>query len=255
MTGSVSIMRSSGLAEYVAREVLSRAPTLARPPVDIEYLAGKLGVDHISRRRMVEDGRLDHGPFRVEISVKDGTSPVRQRFTIGHELGHVLLTEPDKMTVAYRALSTVDDVERFCDDFAAAVLMPQDWVMTRYASWPRSLSTLRSVAHHAQTSLSAAVVRLNRVLGWHEALVTWRRHDDIWRYQYAAGLPFRLHRDVRTTDATRGQLDEIGGRTHRDTWALLTLGVHGREVQVDAQVSARGNTAIALLRLPSEIDG
>lgn len=238
-----------GLAEHVAQQLLARLPVRSDPPVDVEHVASHLGVHAITRRKMVEDGRLDHGPSRIEISVKEDTSSNRQRFTIAHEIGHVLLTDPGQTTMAYRALAQVNDVERFCDDFAAALLMPHGWVADRYRRRVKNLSTVRHLAHRASTSMSAAVVRLNRVLDWNHALIIWALHDGMWRYRYSGGLPAEMHRNLRTTTETRNRLDEIMARTRSDTRTQLTLATNGNEADFIAQVSASRGTAIALIEL------
>jgi Zn-dependent peptidase ImmA (M78 family) len=242
-------MPSNGLAEHLAQQVVACLPVDGDPLIDVELVALHLGVRAITRRRMVEDGRLDHGPSRIEITVKESTSATRQRFTIAHEIGHVLLTDPGQTTMAYRALAKVNDIERFCDDFAAALLMPQAWVADGYRNRLRNLSTLRHLSHRASTSLSAAVVRLNRVLNWNHALVIWAKRDGIWRYQYSAGLPTQIHRDLRTTATTRHRLDEIMARTSSDTNTQLTLAMNGTETYLTAQVSASRGTAVALMQL------
>lgn len=82
------------------------------PPVPVHAIAEKLGLDVELRALGELSGRLEDGV----IVVNSKHHPVRQRFTIAHELGHQRLhTTHD---------SAAGDIERQADAFAGALLMP-----------------------------------------------------------------------------------------------------------------------------------
>jgi Zn-dependent peptidase ImmA (M78 family) len=113
---------------------------ITEPPVHVEQLSEALGAE-IARHRFEgpESGfALRDGP-RWIIGVNIQTSRRRQRFTIAHELGHLLLHEGRPLTVDQAVLRidlrndissmATDDQEIQANTFAAALLMPEEIVM------------------------------------------------------------------------------------------------------------------------------
>ncbi len=114
---------------------------ITRPPVPINRIAKLRGLD--IRKDKIPDSDISGFLFRrgVETIIGVNTShpSTRQRFTIAHELGHVLLHEsrPDELHVDRRfevkfrdsrsSLGT-DIEEREANLFAAELLMPQRFI-------------------------------------------------------------------------------------------------------------------------------
>lgn len=98
-----------------------------------------------------------------EIRLHDYTSPARDTFTVGHELGHLflhyLLPKADG-----RPVQTPARFNRFGNDlaeveanwFSSALLMPQKAFV---ATWKKHPGNLRAVATHFGVSRAAAEVR------------------------------------------------------------------------------------------------
>src|SRR5688572_17971673 len=64
-----------------------------RPPVDIVKLAKKLGVAEVSAAAISSDGYLGRrADGRFVIRYSDASPHHRRRFTIAHEIGHLLLS-------------------------------------------------------------------------------------------------------------------------------------------------------------------
>jgi len=92
-----------------ADRLLERYKVL-EPPVDVERIASGEGLQ-IERRPIKGDGHIEGGVLTV-----NGThSPTRQRFTIAHEIGHLIL----------HADGTDENSEREANQFASALLMPR----------------------------------------------------------------------------------------------------------------------------------
>lgn len=91
--------------------------------------------------------------------VLNGAEPlVRQRFSLLHELKHII--DHDAIRTAY---ALVDDdprawVERLCDYFAACALMPKTWVKAAYCS--QRVQDLPTLARRFGVSQMAMRVRL-----------------------------------------------------------------------------------------------
>ena len=136
----------------VVRTVLSGIPC---PPTDLEALCARLNV-----REVVDDDdipvvgelRRENGAFRILCSV--GQSPVRRRFTIAHELAHVLFEQSGP-----RAPRVGADLERLCDMLAAELLMPRAIFEATLNEAILDPSVVRRLASQFQTSLTATALR------------------------------------------------------------------------------------------------
>lgn len=114
--------------------------SISQPPVRVEELAEALGFQ-IARHRFdgPESGFALRGGMQSIIGVNIQTSRRRQRFTIAHELGHLLMHEGRPLTVdqAVLRIDLRDEVSSMATDlqeieantFAAALLMPEDVVL------------------------------------------------------------------------------------------------------------------------------
>lgn len=239
--------RARGAAEQLAASVLTAYNIAPEPPVDVSLLARHLGVEAVHRRRMVEDGRLEQAAGRSVIFVREGVSPARQRFTIAHELAHLLLADSEAEFIARRALEGDWREERFCDQFAAALLMPRPWIRARFRGEPESFASLKTAADAAETSLSAALMRLREVLGWRSSLLRWKRERDRWRLASCVGAPWSLRNRITSASGTAQLLESIpAGET---TTVFLPIGINGAPTEIRAELRVWRRTAAAISRL------
>lgn len=118
-------------------------------PVPIEQMARELGAEI---RREPADDKLsgfllrDPSQRRAVIGVNSNHHPNRQRFTIGHEIGHLLLHEGDRLHVDRidsglrvklrdeNSSAGTDDEEKEANLFAAELLMPAAFLTRDLAS-------------------------------------------------------------------------------------------------------------------------
>lgn len=98
-------------------------------PYHLDELAGlledTLGID-VAFRRLPEglDGlAVSAGHFRLAV-ISSSTAATRQRFTLAHEVCHLLAGDGDQITVDENVLSESSDQERRANAFAAAFLLP-----------------------------------------------------------------------------------------------------------------------------------
>jgi Zn-dependent peptidase ImmA (M78 family)/transcriptional regulator with XRE-family HTH domain len=114
-----------------AKELLAKAG-VSKPPVDVEQLAVRYGA--LLVRQRFDDAlsglviKLDD---RALIAVNELHSAGRQRFTIGHELGHLLLGHHERFHIDLGPSAEHGNPpghdwrsERAANDFAAELLMP-----------------------------------------------------------------------------------------------------------------------------------
>lgn len=244
---------TGGLAERVAAQLRTHLPLARTFPVDVEALARQLGVNEILRvTDLVEDGRLERRDGHVRVLLAARSNRQRQRYTLAHEIGHLLLADPDRDTIA-RRMKTDDEVERFCDGFAAALLLPRDIISAEYRAMPPTLAALRRIAEQSDTSLAAATVRLHEVVGWPHALLHWKRTERGWTYRWGAAVPMTYHRRLRSAPDTSARLDDLALRSRSDQRAEITMRVGPTVLRLHGEISVRGSSAVGLMqftRLP-----
>lgn len=124
-------------AAEVAREILASAG-VTQPPVPVEEIAAAHGAElSYEPFRGGISGMLYRDDDRQVIGVNASHAATRQRFTIAHELGHLLLHERRKLIVDSHiylrddrsSMGTYDE-EVDANAFAAELLMPEEMVRT-----------------------------------------------------------------------------------------------------------------------------
>ena len=252
MIGSVSTStarKMPDLADMLVSWLLERVGVPSQPPVDLAQLAGKMAVEEVRDAAMVEDGRLEFRDGRAIIYVRNDLPRGRRQFTIAHELGHRLLLHRQAAAIAYRRRLTGDSLERLCDDIAAAILLPRDWVEAEFGSSPRTLETLRRMSNMSSASLSASLVRLREVHRWPHSLLRFSYVTDRWRLASPAGVPGDMHGKLRTTPMTHGVLTALGCERSDDALAKLPLQIAEMTWAFPAEVSVHQHVAVALVDL------
>ncbi len=229
-----------GLADRLARAVEG---IVGPVPIDLEQLAKSLGVTDIISTNMTEDGRTTWNRGRPRIELRADRPASRNRFTLAHEVGHILIAQDE--TVARRTHRLEhDDIEKLCDWIAASILMPRHWIST-YARRERyNLSLLRLVAHRANVSLAAAAVRLAEVSDRTCILLRWQRAPSRWVVVGQAAVPRQCSGDLQATPETSRELDDLPNR--RDLWREITLESDGVRLLGHAHIDRSGTTCMTL---------
>ncbi|MBZ0234153.1 MAG: XRE family transcriptional regulator [Deltaproteobacteria bacterium] len=161
------------------------------------------------------------------ISLADAVAPaviinthwnVRARiFTLFHEIGHVLTQTTSACAASRRHSIKGDVVERWCEQFAAATLMPWDAIErklddVRAPQFINDLSIPGAIAQEFSVSLQASTLRLIN-----ERRARWTLWDKIPKDDNAKRKGGKAPDEPRTTPVVR--LHEIG---RRPTAVLLT---------------------------------
>lgn len=112
------------------------------------------------------------------VSIGNETKTPEKRFTLAHELGHVLLASLDRSRVP---LSRAEE-ETLCERFASRAIAPLDQVeeYQRRAGRPKELADVEQFIQHFGLTQSAAIVVIDSILPrrWPVAflLASWRLH-------------------------------------------------------------------------------
>ena len=112
----------------------------------------------------------------------NSTQPrIRHRFSVAHELAHILLTPIlGRQTIHRRRFSKDQDpfgdqVEYLCNEMASTLLMPSGQVGPMLDSYEHSAICVPDIARHFDTSFEAASRRFIHIAKGRRALVVWNR--------------------------------------------------------------------------------
>jgi IrrE N-terminal-like domain len=144
----------------------------------LETLARKLGVNRITEDALPFEGGLFDLPSGERIiKLNADSSRVRKRFTLAHEIGHLLLGKP-----GLRSSCGHDrELERACDLIASELLMPLDQIKAFVLNLGSpSPENLKSIASKYSVSVHAAAIRVHADLGvWKCFVGLWERTPEI----------------------------------------------------------------------------
>ncbi len=142
-----------------------------RLPVDVMRIANSLGIEVQASHAIQESGMIqleDRGGRRVPvITYKASDAPVRQRFTIAHEIGHYALGHLEGQTCCFRdpasnfSSSGNSPLERAANDFAAKLLMPDKVV--KFAVYEKSMTNVENLSETFGVSQVAMKYRLTNL--------------------------------------------------------------------------------------------
>lgn len=155
---------------------LLKGAGISSPPVDVYRLARNAGATIVQERLDPEvSGVLYRRPEGVVIAVNKEHALTRRRFTVAHELGHLLLHQGRPLIVDHlvrarinfrdhRSSLATEREEIDANRFAANILMPADMihacVTNELANQMDEDRTIRSLAHKFSVSPEAMEFRL-----------------------------------------------------------------------------------------------
>lgn len=124
--------------------------------------------------------RLDGGYW---IRTNRSDSRERQRFTVCHEIGHILFQTksffPEQFSHPLRQGYDAVIEEKVCDKVARTLLMPADVYRNEARSLPVSIDSVAELAQLFWVSWDAAFVRLLELRPWGCAWAQWREDANI----------------------------------------------------------------------------
>jgi Zn-dependent peptidase ImmA (M78 family) len=162
---SLTLPESLRIAELQATRLLALLD-VKTPPVPESVV---LDLRHISVERydpLPMSGYTHWSKGRWQIVLNGAESAVRQRFSLVHELKHVL--DHPFIGVAYTRMNDPEGwAEQVCHYFAGCVLMPRAWVKSQFFN--QGVQDVATLAGHFDVSRAAMRVRLAQ-LGMGDAL-------------------------------------------------------------------------------------
>ena len=156
----------------------------------LQEVAGEIGLDVIYRQVKSYEGALlrirgvPRGTIVISLGIREES---RQKFTLAHEIAHFVL--PDQQDLS--APCVKDSIENWDSEltrpevdanrFAAQILMPGS-VIAEYLSSEPSFESLRSIASHCGTSLTASGFQLMASTSFRACLV-WSQTERVRWYK------------------------------------------------------------------------
>lgn len=134
--------------------------------IDVEAIAYYCGAEVRYRRLTGCAARIIGGDDRAIITVDNGASSwPRQRFSIGHELGHWMRDRGKSAHLCqdkdlHAAWGHRQDPESRANQYAADLLLPAYMFKPRAAGCDMTFQTVRALADEFQTSRTATAIRL-----------------------------------------------------------------------------------------------
>jgi len=150
--------------KQLVNEIRRQHPDL-KPPIPIRDIAKAVGIQTIDPMATEEvEGMLvaDAAKESGVIFYKESSPLGRQRFTIGHELGHFLLLHHGyEQSCSTRDIkveskpSSVRESESEANEFSQLLLMPDDLILQEIVNKPINLELLKIVENTFQMSFEA----------------------------------------------------------------------------------------------------
>jgi len=193
LAGNVGVSSPEEAVRRCARRLLDEHAG-ATLPVRLHSLFDWGGVRKVRSESMTLEGGLRCLPDgRFDILVREDAPTTRQRFSIAHELGHLIFyrhAPRAKALQAQRGARAPQEEERLCNVAAEELLMPSaaiDPILARAQGTDRILQ----LAADCEVSIEAAMVRLAPL---------WRARGELQLWQYRdAWKPTLVRRLGRTT--------------------------------------------------------
>jgi hypothetical protein len=156
-------------------------------PYGPEKLAEKLGIEVCEGPLTGCDGWVLSGPAGMLIRLNSADPAKRRRFTLAHELAHLLLGVPTIVGESvYESLKSDNNEERKVNDLASELLLPESIVQRYFPSPPVVGVQLQKFAQKANVSPLAAATRVANIaasIGLMNGLVASFKNDHLeWQW-------------------------------------------------------------------------
>lgn len=180
-----------------AQQILDELGMAKPQDIDLEIVAAHLKALVLYESLEGCEANLVGNREEAFITVKKGSPIYRQRFSIGHELGHWVLhrgqalqqCKVEDMQLAGRSTK----IESSANKFAAELLLPEGMFKKYSRQHELCLDAVRSLADTFRTSLTATALRLAEVIDQPAAVVCTRQKEVLWA-RFTSGVPGSFNR-------------------------------------------------------------
>jgi Zn-dependent peptidase ImmA (M78 family) len=221
--------------EPIVSDLLERSD-INRPPVSMAKIARLWPGLEVTLEDIDGEGFiLDLGRVGGQIMVKRETRLERQRYSVAHELGHWQLKQFGIPLNGSMQGNRDEAVERWCNRFASALLMPKAWVKRdlRGMQGLELLNRILELPGMYKVSRESVYIRIAEVSFINLMEMTWS--GDSWNNrQYKSRLmPVDLDRYIVPLQAVLNRRQVTGSHVFEDENRMVfkTLRKDGRQCQ------------------------
>lgn len=153
-------------------------------PVDLDRLAKHLGVFEIRDVPLSMNGRvlLDHSKAIIEVN--SSLSENNKRFTIAHELAHLIIEKhrppslpPIDLHSKTLSAGMYHLIEELCDSCAEEILLPGKWLWERIGSLSPSFAAAEKIGAEAHCDMKLVIERAVSLGLWQCRLLWWEMKE------------------------------------------------------------------------------
>jgi len=147
-------------------ELLLNKSGIFAPPVKLAEIVKNWDSLQVTFDEIDGDAYLvDLGILGNNILIRKNANPERQRFSLAHELGHIILKESGLPSLESTVKSRKSISERWCNEFASELLMPSGWIDRDVVGTKiDNIFTLcHKLAEKYQVSFEAMVIRISEI--------------------------------------------------------------------------------------------
>ena len=128
----------------------------------------RVGIQIIERDMPTSGGCMEYEGHRL-VFVREGDNYSRKRFTIAHEVCHLLLAD----VLSYTAAAKAFDVEGLCNSFASYLLIPRRELKrcVQEVGIPNEAKDIFQLCRRFEVNVRPMVIALGENLGWSKRIV------------------------------------------------------------------------------------
>jgi Zn-dependent peptidase ImmA (M78 family) len=157
----------------------------ARCLLAVESLCERVfGIKKVVTEQLAFEGGVFQEGNHLVIKLNAPSPYTRRRFTLAHELGHLLIETGSPVNARRHVLSST--LETACDAIAAELLMPLQEIQLSGASQP-SVENLLKLAHRFGVSLQALANRIAQQRIWKCSVGMWKYQQNTATELWVAG--------------------------------------------------------------------
>lgn len=231
--------------------------------IDLDAIAFELGI--VVKRRKLDgaDARLVAANDRGVITVSVGTHPKRQRFSIGHEIGHwVRDRDGEEMLACSKAdvspkNQTAKNKEAEANVFSADLLLPPYLVRPMIGVREPTIDLTLDIGKAFDTSIPATAIRVVRHARAPAAVIVhsqtgrdWHFKNAFWPMDYQ--LAPQIHHESPAMDLLYSGSPRAKTRDQKEPASRWVWGPEANRIEVRAQsIKRRDDRVLTILRLAS----
>jgi len=154
----LQMAEASSIEEAISKLTEPYLAGVTCPPTDLVEICNKLEVTLAESKKIIGAGALTNNKGKFTIHYAPDLPPPRRRFTIAHEIGHMIIR-----AAGFRGSQFGKELERLCDMFATEILIPRR-IFLELASQEVNIKEIFRLAHSFGASLTTTAIRYAELL-------------------------------------------------------------------------------------------